>query len=234
MSHDRLILGLMFLTVTGLVLNWQEVRPSDFDDIMARLRHECDPANPDADYYWSQRSMPTERKRDAIIADCRKLGPVLVPKVRHQLALETDEEIRGMLTVIAAALGDMDSVMPAAEQMVWSYYPAVRISAAKTLRRLHDWRTLKFFRFALKDDHFVVNGGCGTYREQFYPVRNLAQIAMREMNVEPVDEDEIRWRIKAVYEEVAERLRRKEIDEMRFQEIAHKEIEELMRSLRGK
>lgn len=194
MNHNRFIIGLLFMAVTSLVLNWQERRPSAFDDIMARLRHECDPENPDADYDWSQSSMPTERKRDAIIADCRKIGAKLLPEVRRQLARETDEETRGMLTVIAAALGDANSVKPAAEHMVWSYYPAVRISAAKTLRLLHDRRTLESFRLALKDDHFVVNGGCGTYREQFYPVRNMAQIAMREMNVEPVDADELRRR----------------------------------------
>ncbi len=181
MSHDRFIVILLFVLVPCLVLNWSERPSSAFAGILVRLRHECDPANPEADYSWSQRSMPTERKREAIIADCRKLGAGLLPEVRKQIDRETDDEMRGMLIVIAAALGDADFIEPAARQMAWSDFPAVRISAARTLRRLKDRRTIDWFLTALQDDHFVVNGGCGTLREQFYPVRTIAQIALREV-----------------------------------------------------
>ncbi len=181
MSHDRFIVILLFVLVPCLVLNWSERPSSAFAGILVRLRHECDPANPEADYSWSQRSMPTERKREAIIADCRQLGAGLLPEVRKQIDRETDDEMRGMLIVIAAAFGAADFIEPAARQMAWSDFPAVRISAARTLRRLKDRRTVDWFMTALQDDHFVVNGGCGTLREKFYPVRTIAQIALREV-----------------------------------------------------
>lgn len=41
----------------------------------------------------------------------------------------------------------------------------------------------------MKDDHFVVNGGCGLLREKFFPVRSLAETALRDFGVEPIDEE---------------------------------------------
>lgn len=181
MNFDRVLAALLFVLVPGLVLNWQESSSPAFEGILARLRHECDAGNPEADYSMSQRSMPTEKKREVIVEDCRKLGVGLLPVVRREVAREVDDEVRGMLIVIAAALGDADAVEQAARQMTWSDYPAVRISAAKTLRRLHDRRTIKWFLTAMQDGHFVINGGCGIQREQFYPVRCIAQIAVREI-----------------------------------------------------
>lgn len=181
MSHDRFIVALLFVLVPGMVLNWNERPVSEFAGILVRLRHECDPANPEADYQWSQRSMPTERKREVIIEDCRKIGPNLLQDVRRQISQELDDEVRGMLIVIATALGDADSVEPAARQMTWSDFPAVRISAAKTLRRLQERQTFEWFLDAMDDGHFVVNGGCGTLREKFYPVRTIARLALREL-----------------------------------------------------
>ncbi len=125
--------------------------------------------------------MPTERKREAIIEECRKLGGRMLSEVRNQIERETDDEVRGMLIVIAAALGDDEAIEKASREMTWSEYPAVRISAAKTLRRLKDPRTKEWFLTALQDDHFVVNGACGTLREKFYPVRSIAQVALRDM-----------------------------------------------------
>lgn len=181
MSHDRFIIALLFVLVPSLVLNWSERSCPAFAGILTRLRHECDPANPDADYSWSQRSMPTERKREAIIQDCRSIGAALLPDVRRQMTQELDDELRGMLIVIAVALGDADSVKKAGQEMAWSDFPAVRISAARTLRRLQDPRTIEWFLDAMDDDHFVVNGGGGTLREKFYPVRCIARLALREV-----------------------------------------------------
>lgn len=181
MNFDRVLAAVLFVLVPCLVLNWRESSSPAFEGILARLRHECDPANPEADYNWSQRSMPTEKKREAIIEDCRRLGVDLLPVVRREMACEADDEVRGMLIVIAAALGDKAAVEQAGRQMAWSDYPAVRISAAKTLRRLRDRRTINWFLTAMQDGHFVINGGCGLQREQFYPVRCIAQIAVREI-----------------------------------------------------
>ena len=188
MSSDRLTLALLFVLVPCLVLKWREEPPpgSDgpppafFAGILARLRHECDPTNPDADYSWAQSTRPTERKREAIIAECRSIGRKLLPEVRRALERERDDELRGMLRITAAALGDEAALKLAYHEMVWSEHPAVRISAARTLRRLKDRRSIEWFLMALQDDHFVVNGACGSLREKFYPVRSLAQMALQE------------------------------------------------------
>lgn len=180
MSSDRLMVALLLVLVPCLVLKWSDEPPSAFAGILARLRHECDPNNPDADYTWTQSTMPTERNREAIIAECRSSGRKLLPEVRRALARERDDELRGMLTLIAAALGDEAALRQAYHELVWSEHPAVRISAARTLRRLKDRRSIEWFLMALRDDHFVVNGACGTLREKFYPVRSIAQIALQE------------------------------------------------------
>ena len=190
MSQDRLIAALLFVLVPCLVLEWNESPSPEFGGILARLRHECDPANPEANYFWSQNSMPTEKKREAIIEDCRRIGAKMLADVRRQMDRETDEEVWGMLAVIAAALGDDASIEQAAREMAWSDYPAVRISAVKTLRRLRDRRTIEWFLAALQDEHYVVDGSCGTFREKFYPVRTLAQLALKEVMGERYPGDE--------------------------------------------
>jgi HEAT repeat protein len=213
MSHDRLMVALLFVFVPCLVLEWSDGPSPAFAAILARLRHECDPANPEADYYWTQSSMPTERKREAIIEDCRRIGARLLPEVRREMAREMDYEVRGMLIVIAAALGDDAAIEQASRQMAWSEYPAVRISAARTLRRLRDRRTIDWFLTVLQDDHFVVNGACGTLREKFYPVRNIAQMALQEVMAERYpDDDEMRRMSRSInggplYEDALERER---------------------------
>jgi hypothetical protein len=193
MKHEHLLLPIFVVAVVWLTLGWQGTAPApastECRQILAELRHECDPANPGADYSWTQNTMPTERKREAILQRCRLLGPSLLPEVRAALAAEKSDEVRGMLTVIAAALGDADCRLPAAKEMTWSYYPALKISAAKTLRRLKDRELIPWFRMAMKDDHFVVNGGCGLLREKFFPVRSLAETALRDFGVEPIDEE---------------------------------------------
>lgn len=183
MSKDHLITAVLFVLVTTLTLRWRVSHtPAVWEPIFASLRHECDPANPEADYFFVQTALPTERKREAIIQRCREVGASLLPAVKRQIDLETDDELRGMLTVIAAALGDEASREPAARAMTGFDYPALKITAAKTLRHLHDPKLVPWFRLALTDHHFVVNGGCGLQREQFFPVRTIAAIALKEMN----------------------------------------------------
>ncbi|HBJ85001.1 MAG TPA: hypothetical protein DDZ88_14255 [Verrucomicrobiales bacterium] len=210
MNKDLVITAVFVVAVVSIALGWRSQPPmtmhAEWTQILHDLRHECDPANPEADYSWNQRSMPTERKREAIIQRCRGLGAKLLPKVRGVLEFEQDDEVRGMLTVIEAALGDSTACVLAAKEMVWSDFPALKISAARTLRRLHDPQTIPWFRIALKDGHFIVNGGCGSYRELFFPVRTLAQIALREMGVEPLDAGEIyrRTKIEVLTKEIAQ------------------------------
>ena len=178
MNPDRLLVALLFVLVPCGVLEWNEGPTPALAGILSRVRHECDPTNPDADYSGTLRTMPTERKREAILADVREIGARLLPGVRRELAREKDSEVQGMLTVMAAALGDEAAIVQAGREMAWSGYPAVRICAARTLRRLRDRRTAEWFLVALEDDHFVVNG------EKFYPVRNLARLALQELAVE--------------------------------------------------
>ncbi|MBL9131968.1 MAG: HEAT repeat domain-containing protein [Verrucomicrobiaceae bacterium] len=239
MRHDRLIVTVLFALVPCLVLNWRETKHPEFEDILARIRHECDPANPEADYYWSQRSMPTERKREAIIEDCRALGASLLPEIRRELEREMDDEVRGMLVVTAAALGDADFVEPAAREMIWSDFPAVRISAAKTLRRLEDPRAFRWLLDALDDDHFVVNGGCGTLREKFYPVRSLARLALRDLAARhPEDRPMQSWTsllegmpASATFDDVLRRMREEKL--RKAEEIAKEMMEAYRRQQKG-
>ncbi len=193
MKHEHFLLPVFIMAVVWLTLGWRGKTPApppwEWWHILAELRDECDPANPEADYSCTQITMPTERKREAILQRCRHLGSSLLPEVRASLAAETGDEMRGMLTVIAAALGDDEAAIPAAKQMTWSGYPALKISAAKTLRGLRNRELIPWFRLALKDDHFVVNGGCGQLREKFYPVRSLAEAALCDLGAEPLDEE---------------------------------------------
>ena len=65
--------------------------------------------------------------------------------------------------------------------MTWTDVPAVRTSAARTLRRLQGRRAFEWFLAALNDDHFGINGGCCTVREKFYPVRSIVHLVLREL-----------------------------------------------------
>ncbi|MBK8094649.1 MAG: hypothetical protein IPK32_22445 [Verrucomicrobiaceae bacterium] len=201
MKNDLFILGLLIWGIVGLTLHWRGESgvqaPKEWSQILHDLRHECDPANPDADYSMVQSSLPTEMRREAILQKCRELGPSLLPVVRSAIGSEKDAELRGMLKVIAATLGDAEHVIGAAEEMLWSDYPALKISAAKILRRLNDKRTIYHFRCALQDDYYVVNGACGLLRERFYPVRAIAQQALIQMNQEPMTEQEMIQRRRA-------------------------------------
>lgn len=228
MSSDRLMVALLLVLVPCLVLKWSDEPPSAFAGILARLRHECDPSNPDADYTWTQSTLPTERKREAIIAECRSSGRKLLPEVRRALARERDDELRGMLTLIAAALGDEAALRQAYHELVWSEHPAVRISAARTLRRLRDRRSIEWFLMALRDDHFVVNGACGTLREKFYPVRSIAQMALQEaMAGGSLSRAEVVWIREGIdgkppYE--IEQKRRRELDALVLEAIRLEEM----------
>jgi hypothetical protein len=214
MNRDAFITAVLTMVVAMGVLAWRETPQSGagvWEQVLADLRFECDPASPGTDYTWAQSSLPTERRREQIIERCRNEGADLLRKVKARIALgEEDAEMHAMLIVIAAALGDAESCMLAARAMVYSDYPAVRISAAKTLRRLRDPRTVTWFRSALYDDHFVVNGACGTLREQFFPVRALAHLALLEMVGEAETVEQIVERKKGEVQKVVEEIQKQQ------------------------
>lgn len=198
MKSDHLISALLFVLVPWMVLKWKPNHSLAMQDIMDRLQHECDPANAETDYSWSQMSLPTEKKLEAILQDCRLLGPSLLPQIRGQIKTEKNDELRGMWIVVAAALHDAEYLESAGQQMVWSSFPALRICAAKTLRRLRDRRSIDWFMGALNDPHFFVNGHCGLQRENFYPVRSIAEIALKEIMADQYPGDDV---IKIVHQQ---------------------------------
>ena len=183
MKHRLILAACVLAMAVALVLTHEQPRVPHpaFAGLLERLAKECDPDNPGADYAWSQSAMPTELRRDELIAECRRIGPSLIPDLRAEIDGTRNAELRGMLIVIAAALADESQLVPAARQMVYADSPAVRLCAAKELGRLRDPRTREWFEEALQDERFVVNGGCGTGRDLFYPVRALAQLALKEM-----------------------------------------------------
>lgn len=210
MSKHHLITATLLVLVTSLALRWREtpVRQWDWQPILEAVRHECDPENPGADYSFTQSAMPTERKRAALLQRCLDLGPGLLPWVKDSLRREPDEEVRGMLTVFAAALGDADSIKPAARAMNGHDFPALKITAAKALLPIRDPRLIAWFRLAMNDWHFVVNGDCGLQREQFYPVRAIAAKALMMRNLPPESYDQMLARIRSEQLERFKRLER--------------------------
>ncbi len=183
-----IVLGLAGVIGLLIAVRWRSAAPeapAKHDPLLApvveRLRAECDPDNPGSDYAWSTNAMPTERIRDDLIRECQRIGPRLIPAVREAADSADNDEMRGMLVVIAAALGDDASVLPAAHEMAWAASPAVRLSAARVLSDLRDPRTVEWFELALQDDRFVRGCGCASEEERFYPVRAVAQLALRSM-----------------------------------------------------
>lgn len=187
-----LVAGVLFVqfraterTVPAVTQAPHEGRPVHpaFPRLLQRLEHECDPNNFDADYSWSTMAVPTEKNREVLLAEFRQYGAAMLPDVKAAMQRTNDDELRSMLLVVAVVLGDKDSIVPAAKTMVWSDFPAVRLSAVRELRRLHDPRTIEWFQAAQHDERFVHNCDCQTKIEKYYPVRTVAELALREMGV---------------------------------------------------
>ena len=75
------------------------------------------------------------------------------------------------------------SVQVVCRLMVWSGYPAVRVCAARLLRDLRMPICAEWFTLALQDERVVVNNACGLDVDgKLYPVRLIAELALRELN----------------------------------------------------
>jgi hypothetical protein len=194
MIKDHLFTATVIILITSFTLQWRKspILHREWQPILAAVRHECDPANFDADYSFTQKTLPTERKRAALLQRC----------------LESDEEVRGMLTAFAAALGDADSIQPTARAMNGHDFPALKITAAKALLPIRDPRLVTWFRIAMNDWHFVVNGDCGLQREQFYPVRAIAAKALMMRNLPPESYDQMLARVRSEQMERIKKLER--------------------------
>jgi hypothetical protein len=210
MSKDHLLTAVVIILITSFTLHWRKspIQQEAWQSILEAVRHECDPANFDADYSFTQKTLPTERKRAALLQRCLDLGPGLLPYIKDTIPHESDEEVRGMLTAFAAALGDADSIQPTARAMNGHDFPALKITAAKALLPIRDPRLVTWFRIAMNDWHFVVNGDCGLQREQFYPVRAIAAKALMMRNLPPESYDQMLARVRSEQMERIKKLER--------------------------
>lgn len=186
-NWSRLIFASVALVLLALGMSrWIKQEPSGLlnpaaDAVFLRLQQECDPGNPNADYAWATSAPPTERQRLALLDECRNAGMAWLPSLSAWQQRAGDSELGQMLQVAALAMGDRDQRLPVCHLMAWSDHPAVRVCAARELRRLRDPRVAEWFESALDDDRFVLNSDCGTGPERFYPVRVVAELALRDL-----------------------------------------------------
>lgn len=153
--------------------------------LLTQLEQECEPDSPMNDYAWSSNAPPTERHRRQMLERFHEIEAVALAEVHARLRKPRDDEFGEMLVVIASAMGDKTLVPMTARLMAYSEHPAVRLCAARELRRLRDPRTTEWFDYAANnDDRRVRNDGCGRAAEFFYPVRTVAALALKEMGIE--------------------------------------------------
>lgn len=151
--------------------------------LLKQLERECDPDSPDNNYDWSINAQRTEFTRAALLQQLNAIGPLSLDEVQVQRQHAMNEEYRQMLTLAAMTLGDDASLMETARNMVYSMHPAVRLCAARELRKLKDRRTEEWFYLALKDDRSVRNDACSRVPYRYYPVRVVAELALRDMGI---------------------------------------------------
>lgn len=160
--------------------------------VLERLKAECNPRSATNEYIFSTTAQPTEMARGKILNELALLAdeePVL-EVIRRRLDRSDTTEYAEMLQVLMLGLGDRESLRPVGVLMVLSEYPAVRICAARVLRRLHDVESGEYFTDALGDARFVRNDACGIHPGKYYPVRTIAALALHEMNLPaPLDDN---------------------------------------------
>ena len=88
-----------------------------------------------------------------------------------------------MLTITMAVLGDKAAVNLAAQLMLNSDKPAVRIVAALELRRLKDKTLLEPFKRAMTDSFKRQRGGCLGPEMMIFPVRTIASDALVDLGM---------------------------------------------------
>jgi hypothetical protein len=191
------LFGAVLAGVPVLLLRFHEgaatVRPHHADRTLAlleQLKAECDPRSVTNEYVFSMTAQPTEIARGEIMGKLALLDeeePVM-EVLRQHLDRRDTTEFGEMLQVMMLGLGDSESLRPVGELMVLSEYPAVRICAARVLRRMHEVETGQYFIDALGDARFVRNDACGVHPGKYYPVRTIAALALHEMNLyEPLN-----------------------------------------------
>ncbi|MFZ4768191.1 MAG: hypothetical protein ACOYMN_24850 [Roseimicrobium sp.] len=153
--------------------------------LLTQLEKECAPDSPMNDYQWSSNAPPTERHRREMLEIFHTQADVTLTEVHARMEKPRNDEFGEMLVIIAAALGDESMMLKAAHLMAYSEHPAVRLCAARELRKLRDSRTIEWFEYtAQHDDRRVRNDACGGSEEFFYPVRSVSELALKELGVE--------------------------------------------------
>ena len=176
------------LLVLGIGFLWRIEPPpgeAEVRVLLSNLEKECHPESPANAYAWSSNAPPTERHRRELLERLHALKAAAAAEVRCRLQEQRCDEFGEMLVVLAAALGERAMIRPSAMLMAYSDHPAVRLCAARELRKLRDPQTIEWFEYAAsQDDRCVRNDGCGRSTELFYPVRAAAVLALKDMGIE--------------------------------------------------
>jgi len=163
---------------------------------MVRLKAECDLARQSDKELWTRGVTRTESERLNAIAQLKSLGGKIVPLVRAESQHATNE-YREMLTVALAALRDDAAILEAADLMLVTERPAVRVCAALELRGVKDKRTIGHFKKALGDSYKRLDGCCMRVGDgMIYPVRRIASGALVDLGVPFEEVRKIRGEIK--------------------------------------
>jgi hypothetical protein len=185
---NGLVTALVLSAVTWLALNVRTVPQrevplsSEATAWLEAMRVECDPNTVGNDYEWSQATQPTERRRMDLLKVLHNLPESAVLEVAGITHNLNDEF--GQMRVLAALNREKEkSVLDVCRLMVWSGYPAVRVCAARLLRDLRLPICAEWFTLALQDERVVMNNACGLDVDgKLYPVRLLAELALRELH----------------------------------------------------
>jgi hypothetical protein len=168
-------------------------RPSqserEAERLLASLIKECDLYSPNNNYEFSNGPQPTEWARLKIIQQLKALGSsALSETIKLRDSRAGYDEAKEMLILISAALGDRGALAEASELVADSNYPAVRVCAARELRKLHDPSTKDALCRAMNDTLFYRGCACGEAKDGgWYPVRLLAWLALKDLGVSEIE-----------------------------------------------
>lgn len=178
-----IVIGVALLSVTTVPLDQGDSKL--VSSLLQQLERECDPESPDNNYDWTLNAQPTEHKRGELLKQLNAIGPVSLAEVQACRQREVNTEYHEMLTLVAMTLGDDAALEETARNMAYSTHPAVRLCAARELRKRRDRRMEEWFQLALRDDRSVRNDACGRESHRYYPVRVVAELALKEMGICP-------------------------------------------------
>lgn len=151
--------------------------------VFRELEKECDPNSVSNNYEMAMVPQPTEWARERLLAEIKTFDRAVLDYVLDQRRKTSNREYEQMLTMIAVALGDERFLKEAALNMVYSECIAVRICTARELRRQKKLAMVEWFQVALKDGFGVRNDGCGFRDELYYPVRVIAELGLKDLDV---------------------------------------------------